>query len=278
MISRCLAILFIAILCFSNSKKIHANEIREVKKFDVAFYYPQDFKLKDLSFEIRVKGLNKQLQERLFSKKIKDVHYKVYWVYPGKFHVQVKGLPKGFFEIKNELKNLIKERLDFVIPQKMIPKLRSYSLKRKVIGNEVVVTGQDDTQVKAINEIKLTFDKSGKLKKFKTFSPSGNSESIFTMLVKSWSHNRWVLEEVVANSMLGVQKMQIKQKISYTNVDGFGFPERVLVTTTRELSSSINNEKQPSSSSIESEILFTNYQVNTGKPLGEIKKLINAKY
>ena len=155
--------------------------------------------------------------------------------------------------------------MDYVLPQKLAPKVRSYSLKSeggKDGTNRIV--GTDRTHQRGINEIEISFDKEGKLKKFKTKSPMGSQTSTLSMSKKSWSKNKWVVDDVTVTSVQGIQITRMRNKLTYKNIEGFGFPEKVEVTTTQELQIASNAKDKKNKRTVKSEIKFSNYLINKG--------------
>jgi hypothetical protein len=242
-----------------------ANTPAEIENFDIRYYHPVNYGLKDLVFEVRVRNLLETLNKRLSLGTLADIYFKVYWMMPGKYKLEVNGLPRGFKEIKSELKNMIKNRLDFVIPLKLAPKVRSYSLQSKKLKSGTSIVGKDKTHTRAINEIRLKFNNKGMLRGFKTFSPMGVNNSKFEMSAKGWSHNKWVVDALTVESIQGIQKTSMKHKIDYLSIDGFGFPLKVKISTSQELLKTKDSKAAKSSRKLDSEIMFSKYEVNTGK-------------
>lgn len=234
-----------------------------VENFDLRYYHPQLLSLKDLSFEVRVSNLKESVLKSIPLSRLDDLFYSVYWIAPGKYLIEVHGLPKGYVELRNELKALIRNRLDYVLPQKLAPKVRSYSLKNGESKKNVnTVIGTDETHQRGINEIEIKFDTKGRLKSFVTKSPIGSQKSEMEMSSKSWSNNKWVVDSIVVTSVQGIQFTKMKNTFTYQKVDGFGFPKKVKVETTQELQ--VNNKKEKKKRTVTSEITFSNYQVNKG--------------
>lgn len=236
-----------------------------VENFDLRYYHPQLLSLNDLAFEIRISNLKENVLKSIPLSKIDDLYYSVYWISPGKYHVEVKGLPKGYVELKNELKALIQNRLDYVLPQKLAPKVRSYSLKSVTdkSGSKRIL-GTDKTHQRGINEIEISFNREGKLKQFKTKSPMGSQTSTLSMSKKPWSKNKWVVDNVIVTSVQGIQVTKMNNKLTYKNYEGFGFPDKVEVTTTQELQVASNKKDEKNKRTVKSEIIFSNYLINKG--------------
>ncbi len=258
MIKQIIAVFIIFISLSSPSSSVWAN--KEVEQFDLRYYHPENYGLKDLVFEIRISDLVKRLNANKTLGKLEDVYYKIYWMFPGEYRIEINGLPNGFMQIKNGLKQMIKARLDYVIPQKLAPKVRSYKLTSTKKASGILVKGVDQTHTKPVNEINLLFDVRGKLKEFKTYSPVGVNNSEMDLNVKPWSHNKWVIDKVkVVNS--GTQITTINSEIDYTTIAGFGFPEKIDITT--KVKPYEANSKRIIV--VKSTLLFSKYEVNSGK-------------
>jgi len=246
--------------------------------FDIRYYHPENYGLKDLVFEVRISSLLEMLNKKLSLGKIKDIYFKVYWVLLedgyGKYEIRIKGLPNGFRQIKNDLKNLIKTRLDFVIPQKMAPKIRAYSLETRQQGSDILLKAIDKTHIKDVSEIHMMFDKTGKLKEFKTLSPEGVKIATMSMGPKSWSHNKWVVDRLSVKSVLGLQTTTTTSDIEYISVAGHGFPKIINLKTTQEITSDKKMGEKTNKRTLNSNLKFSKYEINSGKAL---KAIIRGK-
>lgn len=256
---RVMNLFFLLMLSFN----ISAVNISEVNEFDIRYYHPESFGLKDLVFEVRVSNLVETLNKKQSFGKIEDLYFKVYWMFPGQYQIQVNGFPKGFDEVKYQLKQMIKNRLDFVVPLKLSPRVRSYELSYFNIKGGKGIKGKDRTGSRPVSEIQLKFKSNGMLQEFKSFSPTGVNSSIFKLGTKSWSNNKWVVENMTIKLIQGVQLTTIENEFEYKSYSGFGFPSKVDITTTQEIVT--NNGGKPNKRSVNSSIEFSKYEVNTGK-------------
>jgi hypothetical protein len=249
---------------------LYAQKIDELEQYELRSYSPVNYGLKDLVFEVRISNLVDLLKNQMAMTNIIDVYYRVFWIFPGQYRIEVEGLPRGFEELKAELRQLLMERLEFVVPQSLASQLRSYKLSYKARGNPVIVQGRDDTNTRAVNLIELEFEPNGKLRAFEAFSPGSRSQTSIDSSVKPWSHNKWVVDRLITTQIVGTQKTIVETKVSYTTVAGIGLPEKVDVETTHtvelaeEVKSGIKAEDIPSVKS-GSTFLFSKYEVNTGK-------------
>ena len=277
-----LALIFIFILnftsCFNCSAALASNKGREVVEyFDLRSYHPEQFGLKDLVFEVRISNLMDILSKALTIGDVKDVYFKVFWLFPGKYEIKVMGLPKGFKEIKKELQNILKVRLDYVIPKKVSPLLRSYKLKLNKRAKNTFIKAVDETNTKNVNEIHMLFTEKGMLESIKTFSPTGVKIANLNLSQKSWSHNKWVLDKIKVQTILGLQKTTITSEIKYLSIAGHGFPEVVEMVTLQELTGSQSLKGKSTSKKIQSSLKFSNFEVNTGRAYKEVMRKVKSE-
>lgn len=245
-----------------------------VSDFDLLSYNPVKMGLKDVLCEVRLEGLTEQVKKQYVTVKVgREVYYKLYWMYPGRVAIDVEGIPKGFDQIKQSLVGLIINRVDYLIPQDLSPRIRGYELKKKSGGRGgVTFEGEDPTNTKAVNKIEVSFDSNGILKKYKSYSPLGFQDSIFDYGKKSWSKNKWVLQSVRAKMIQGPQVTESYTDIKYENVSGYGMPSKIVVSTEQKIVAPGEGEKKIERKG-ESELTFSNYKIN----MGEAQKYFRAK-
>jgi len=234
-----------------------------LENFDLRSYSPVKNGMKDFTCLIKVKGLTEQVKKSLVNVKINDeIYYRLYWLYPGKIDIIVEGLPKGFKELKQNLKSLVVNRIDYIVPQDLTTRLRAYKMKKKAIKKGTLLVGEDPTNQLAVNKIELLFDGDEKLKSYKSYSPLGFQESKFDYSKKSWSKNKWVLEEVNAKTVQGPQFTEIKTEIKYENFVGYGLPTQINIETLQYVVAPGENERKNERSG-ETEIHFSDYKINS---------------
>ena len=244
---------------------VFAQSIDEIEQHDLRSYSPVNYGLKDLVFEARISTLIDLLKERANISNIVDVYFKIYWIFPGQYQIVVEGLPQGFEELKAELREVIRERLDYVIPVELAGKLRGYNLTYKEKTPEIIIEGLDPTQTKSINRIELTFESNGKLNRFQTFSPAGVTDSKIASSVKPWSHNKWVVDNLTIVTLQGQFKNTTTNRLSYTTQSGVGLPEKIIVNTVQEVVVPADFKGKVEKAEMNSEIVFSKYEVNSGK-------------
>lgn len=269
MIKRFFLYLFIG-PCLSYNLFASPDEI--LSTYDIRSYHPEKLDLKDLIFEIRMKDLVKQLNETKSYGVLEDIYFKVFWIFPGQYNIEIYGLPKGFKALRQNLKQQIKSRLSFVIPMKLSLLFRSYNLKIKKENKAQIIEAIPKVKKDAKSKIMISFDSSGKLKSIDSQNEFINIYSEHTYKVfDDWSNNKWVLTEVTENRSEGPHRLFMKTQIMYKKVGKFGFPSKISISTTPSV---VHSADKNSSKILKTTLLFSTYEVNTGKAR---KKIMNPK-
>jgi len=236
-------------------------DIQKIEYFDSQYYHPEEFGLRDLVFKIKISGLEEELtREKIFGK-VENLYFQVFWMYPGKYKIEVNGIPKGFDDRVEMLRQMVKTRMDFVIPQKLAPQMRGYTFTSKVEQNQKIYNGEDKTGKNPQRELQLIFDNKGRLLSVKSMGTMGVNISKLQMNKKKWSKGQWVLDELLSEvTNMNNVTTTINHKFNYLEENGFGLPETIIIST---------NYKAPGvdakTKNIESIYTFSDYQVNTGR-------------
>lgn len=259
---------FLFILTAETFGQTTAQDI--IKKFDVSSYRPQDKGLKELVVQVEISNLTKQLNDQLIFGKLKNVYFKLYWVYPNQYEVEVIGLPNGFMEIKNELKTLVASRLDIIIPSMLEKKFEGYNLKLVSDKTKDQIIATDSTQMKLINEVRASFDKEGKLISFTNHKPMVVEESELSLIKKGYSENKWIIDEISVKVNEGMQTTFIKTKIDYSSIEGYALPIKISSHTKQVLVQ--EQDKKPVEREVDSSVEFKGYKLNSGEASSFLKK------
>ncbi|GAB4012196.1 MAG: hypothetical protein Fur0010_07830 [Bdellovibrio sp.] len=247
--------LIIPFVCFA--------EIEKISDLDQKLYYPQDQSLKDLYLEAEIVGLSELVKKRLDNPKIQEIKFKIYWLFPGKISIDVEGI-NGFEELKTELKMMIAEKLDLIIPEKMGQKFRSYTMKKKTGGIDLV----DETGDKLISKVSIDLDDNDVIKKVRVLGAGIDNTINYKATVKRWATNRYSFDKVdIENVQLGRKSKRVDE-ISYGVVQGYGLPFEI---TTQQYMEMENSKEKPQTSTIVYK--FKNYRANEGIAL----KYFNSK-
>jgi len=241
------------------------SDIQKIEYFDNQYYHPEEFGLRDLVFKVKISGLEEELTSEKIFGKVENLYFQVFWMYPGKFKIEVNGIPKGFDNRVEMLRQMIKTRMDFVIPQKLAPQMRVYTFTSKVDQNQKIFNGEDKTGKTPQREIQLIFDSKDRLKNMGSL---GVNISKLKMDKKTWSKDRWVLTELTSEvTNLNNVTTTMSHKFNYLEENGFGLPETIIVNTNYK---ALGVEAK--TKNIESIYTFSDYQVNTQRA----KKTIEA--
>ncbi len=255
------------LLLFLFSTTTFAN-IEELEQFEIRSYNPQVRGVKDLVFEVRVDGLTDLLSKNLALGKLIDVYYKVYWLSPSEFRIEVMGLPNGFAEVKDDLRNLIKGKLEFVLPENFSSKFKDYTLKVEPTIDGKLIKAIDATYTMAVPELNIYFDKDNKLKAIESMAPMSKVRTEFFHSPKAWSNNKLVTDKVVSKSGVEGNSLTVTNEIDYLALDGLGFPSKIQVKNVQEytvLATKKGEKNKLLKKEQGSKIIFSKYEVNTGK-------------
>lgn len=258
----------LALLLITFSAGLFSQEkIEELEQYEIRSYAPQKSGVKDLVFEARIDGLTEVLQKNLSIGKLSDVSFKIYWLSPSQYQVEVHGLPKGFQEVKSDLSQLIKGKLEFVLPESFSEKFKGYNLKAEPIADGKLIRAIDQTYTMAVPEVDIVMDKSGTLKTVETRAPMSAVKTEFFHSPKSWSNNKLVIDRIVLTSKQGAAKVTSTNDIEYLNVNGVGFPSKITIKNVAEakVPASGKEKEKTVKSETGTVIKFTKYEVNTGK-------------
>ncbi len=255
--------LCLVICCFLLSAPLWAETAENlIENYDLRSYYPQAQGLKDLVFRMTVPGLTEALNQEMSYGKLDNVYFEVYWQTPDRWHVEVQGMPQGFIEKKTALVSTIVGYLGFVIPQKFAPRVSGYAMTIEKTGKSYVLKGEDKSNTRGVNKIEVAFDEVGKVSRFKTYATNGVQSNTFIYKPRSWSNNKWVLDRVVTETIQGFNRMVADTDVTFVHVSGFGFPEKIRVST----KSGLNNGKElDPRTEAKLEIQLSKYEVNSGK-------------
>lgn len=258
-----------SLLAFVATPAWSQTKIEEIEQYEIRNYDPQKSGLTDLVFEARIEKLTDILNKTGNFGKLVDVYFKIYWLSPSQYKIEVMGLPKGFQEVRDDLSALIKGKLEFIIPERFSEKFKAYTLKAEPVADGKLIKAIDDTYTLAVPEVDIVFDRSGKLKTVESKVAYSQVKTEFFQTPKSWSNNKLVMDKVVTVTKQGTTVATTTNTIEYTAVQGMGFPTKVTVKNVvdavipaqgKEKEKKVKNESG-------SVIRFSNYEVNTGKAM-----------
>ncbi|PIP92905.1 MAG: hypothetical protein COW00_06295 [Bdellovibrio sp. CG12_big_fil_rev_8_21_14_0_65_39_13] len=229
--------------------------IEKVSDFDTPLYYPQDGSLKDLYVEAKIEGLEELLKSRLSNPNIRNVYFKIYWMFPGKSSIEIEGL-KGFEEMKSELKMVIAEKLDYLIPEKFGQKFRSYQMTKR--GESISL--EDQSGEKLIQSVLINMKNDNVIKSISVKGAGIANEIEYESSMKRWASNKYSFDKVsIKSTQMGVTNIRTDE-IKYTPVQGYGFP--IEIATTAKIIPEKGSERESSA-----RITFSSHKVNEGVAL-----------
>ncbi len=258
----------LSIIIIFRSSSIGAQTKNEtIEQYEIRSYNPKNNGLTDLVFEARINNLTEILNKTQNFGKLVDVYFKIYWLSPAQYKIEVMGLPKGFEEVRNDLTTLIKGKLEFIIPEKFSEKFKDYTLKSEPAVNGKLIKAIDDSYTLAIPEVELAFDNNGRLKTMVTKAAASFVKTEFFQTPKSWSNNKFVMDKIVSVAREGLTVSTITNSIEYFSANGMGFPTKVSVKNITEATIPAHGKEKEKKIKNEtnSVISFTKYEINTGK-------------
>lgn len=240
-----------------------------LRDFDLSYYRPQVYALRDFKVDIRINGLAEKLAQQLVFGSLKDVFFEMSWLRrdhadrPDYKKIEVKGLPNGFFEVKSQLASNILQRADFIVPISLSERMRDYKLEMTADknGGRTIIC-RDPTNLKDANEIILVFDPKKRLKRFVVKRPIGLETVDLELVKKPWGQGKWVLNQYNVEKIHGVQTIKSKSTFDYKVVGGFGLPERIKTVTTQTLRQPATKKSGTYEREITSRMKFSNWRIN----------------
>lgn len=244
-----------------------AQKIDVIEQYEIRSYNPKSTGLTDLVFEARIENLTEILNKNLAIGKLVDVHFKIYWISPTQYQINVEGLKPGFKEIKEDLANLIKGKLEFIIPEQFSDKFKDYSLTSVPLADGKLIKAIDETYTMAVSEINIKFDSIGALKSVETIAPSSKLMTEFSQSAKPWSNNKFVLDKTVTISHQGAAVNTIENNIEYKVFQNVGLPSMLTIINRSEVSVPATAKEKAKKLKQENttHIYFSKYEVNSGK-------------
>jgi hypothetical protein len=260
-------LLLLTIFALSCAGSWAQEKNEDLEQYEIRSYAPQKSGVNDLVFEARIDNLTEMLSKNLVLGKLVDVSYKIYWLSPSQYKIEVQGLPKGFQDVRADLIALIKGKLEFVLPEKFSDKFKGYTLKGEPVADGKLIRAIDATYTMAIPEVDITMDKTGQLKTIETRAPMSAVKTEFFHSPKSWSNNKLVLDKVVLTSKQGAADLTTINDIDYMNVNGIGFPSKITIKNISEVTIPAHGKEKEKRVKNETGtvIRFSKYEVNTGK-------------
>ncbi len=194
---------------------------------DERTYTPRVKGLKDVFFEMSSPEVTKQLNDQMVLGRVTDAVFRVYWTaQPERLDMDVKGLPAGFHEVKEELKASMASRFEHVVPVPLEKKFSSYQL-RPVPGRTRFLIASDPKGLMPVPEFELEFDVEGRLQTSRAKKPVGTVVTRYTYGKFPWADSKGVLVKIEVVGEEGPLTTHSTVEITYETHAGIGLPSMV---------------------------------------------------
>ena len=256
--------LFILVAIISININIHGFESSDAfKNHKNRSYYFKNYGVKNLFFEIRVEGMIEEVKKSTSISIIDDLYFRVYWIGPSTFKYVVYGLPEGFKQLKESLKNKVKPFIDIVFNDSLHKVLIRGKFVKKDLKSKTYVLKNTE---RSTFDVEVSLNSKGILKEIMSKSTGVKKTSNFFYSIKSWSKGKYVLDKI--KRITYTRKREYIEKILMTRkvIDGIGFPQAI----------SIENERAFEKKVVKlgtMNLSLSNYNLNTKIP----KKVIFGK-
>lgn len=269
MITRIALSMLLALIGFTNVSFADNNSEEAIKRYDIGYYHPERVGLKDLTFEVRIDGLTEKLNQQLIFGKLNDVFFKVYWMIDEAGAVSNKviviGMPNGFDEMKKGLRQMVIERLDYVVPKMLAESLKECTTTFTPASYGGYITCVDKTHQKDVDRIEVYLDQKGRMTRYATYSPIGKMEATMEMTPKAWSNNKWLLDSMKVKQFQGIQSTVVDYTFTYEKAELFGFPKKIGIKTSQYLVRPTEAKEEKLMRETETALQFSNYVINKGQ-------------
>ena len=202
---------------------------RLLRKAEILTYTLAKVGVKSMAFKMKVVGLKENLNKRKNLGKLKELYFDVSWKYPKKLEVKVVGLPKGFKEMREQLKMAVYARLPLLFPINIVKMVRGYDLKFDKKNKLIVAT--DPSGKKGLHTMKISIADNGQLKFVEGMGVSGNQETSYISTIEPWSRKKFVAKEVNIVIRGKTYNTVVTHNLKYISIQGVGVPEELTSIT-----------------------------------------------
>lgn len=226
--------------------------------FDAKIYSLKSKGVKDFVVDIQSSKLTKQLDEQMIFGKVKEVTFRTYWTAnPERLAIEIIGLPEGFKEVKEDLKNSVLSVMDNILPSTTAQRFSGYKFQVGAAPKEFLA--KDTTGIATIQSYVLKFDKEDKLSEVVGNKAVGSLVLIPKYEKESFTDGKLVLKSLRTTTSENGQTAVVKKVLGYGTSQGIGVVTRV--TTSTEQKSAAPGAKPLNS---EESVDFKNYKINSG--------------
>ncbi|MBT3980941.1 MAG: hypothetical protein HOE90_06270 [Bacteriovoracaceae bacterium] len=269
--------IFLTTFILSQSSAGEVNALGIVRSIDQTTYRAQDHGLTDLAVDIYAPQIRKKLNDALIFGDINNLVFKVYWVSSGKRHIEIKGIPStGFPKLKEDLRKIIEEKLEYLFPRKLEDELSGFDLfYRSDKGKKRVVCVPKD-ELNFISEIVLSLDKKSDLKKITKMTSNGATEYYISLSRNKKSKKMSYVKEARKVISRRGQEEETKIYIRHMQKDGFWIPDEINIYSSQKLKQPMKRNKLYKRNNLFT-LDFRNYQINKGKAQQKLARIGQSK-
>jgi len=211
-----------------------SSAANELETFDLKTYHPENYGLQDLTGEVRIDDLLKRLNKISIFGKLTDVYFKIYWTKERGFGLTIEGIKDSFRAQKENLKELVIHRLEYIIPRPLADLAQGMKLTTARDQADTVVTAVDPQNKKDPNKLIFTFSADNRLKSLKIFASKMVAETTYVYGPVNGSMNKVVLlssKADVQTLVPAVQRHLVETKIEYGIVENVVLPTKIQIKT-----------------------------------------------
>lgn len=232
-----------------------------INQFDKKLYNPKNLGLKRLFFEARISGLTESIKSKTIIENINEIYFEVNWNSETGFTITVIGLPKGFKQIKYQLKMLLADKLYFFIPLKIKNSVKGYTPKVKKDGDLTYITMTDSTNEKNISKVLITIDAEGKINTIESSALTYRTKTTMFMAKEKWSRSKWAMNELTIENFQNNINSSTTYQLSYEQIKNFSFPKTIDILTEIKTVPSSNTEQSKVLGRVKSQINFSKFKL-----------------
>ncbi len=236
-------------------KQAHSEQIGLFEDHKIRSYAPIKVGVKDMLFDVRVKGILELIKGQTSLTQLDDVYFRVYWYFPDRYKVVVEGLPEGFKVLRNNLKVIVKPYIDLIFSEEVITQFSRYPYVQDQKNKKSYIKKNNENEM---GKVSIEFNGNGLLASISSSSRYSKVNTEFGYSKKSWSKGKFVTDTIkISEESKGIESVK-DLDVSYGLFSGIGLPEKIKVSE-----SFLRNEKVINENKLE--INFTNYVLNSGK-------------
>jgi hypothetical protein len=247
---------------FSIQTALAVDPLQLLKIHDSKVYHLKKKVVKDIVVEVESPQLKKQLESQQIFGSIDRVAFKFYWTLePLRLNIDIIGLPEGFKEIKENLKQTMFSKFEYMYPMTIEEKFKGYTFKNHPTKvNSILAT--DSSGLQAIPEFELVFDSEQKIISIIGKKPIG--EQIINLVYEktSWSNGQNVLKKQISTTQEGPQITVTESNFEYMVTNGIGAISSV---NTKVSQKSVANQSKSQDILFEESFYFLNTKLNASE-------------